>query len=113
MIKIWGGSGNDFMIQTDATDPAAFLSEVADALGAAVQGKARDGDWTYGLSYWLPLIAEIWAKLKGYKTDRVREQRVLIAGQIEEAIDLKPVVVSDGAHGIEVRSWPPLDAEAK
>lgn len=74
-----GGNGA-FAITTTAPDSEAFLSACAEELPGLLAG-VLDGDWEFSLQNLLPKMCEIWAKLRGYKTDGIFERRLLIAGE--------------------------------
>jgi hypothetical protein len=73
-----GGNGS-FATSTTADDPETFLAAVAEWLPHVLQLTAGDEQFT--LEHVLPQICELWAKLKGYKADRVFEERLLVIGQ--------------------------------
>lgn len=66
-------------IWTDAIDEGQFFDACAQRLPEVV-ALCEPEDVPLLLSYWLPQIHDIACKLKGYKTESVQEQRVLIAG---------------------------------
>lgn len=73
------GNNGSTAIVTSATTPDEFLSECAAAVELAVVD--WEGDVMYRMTYLLPQICDIWAKLKGYKSETVAERRVLCVGE--------------------------------
>lgn len=72
-----GGNGA-FATVTTATTPEEFLQNAANSMAlAALQ---FDGDMDFTFAALLPQICEIWAKLRGYKSDIVTERRMLMVG---------------------------------
>ena len=73
-----GGNGA-FATSTTATSGDEFLQGCAEVLPAVLGALAGDEEFTFaGL---LPQICEIWAKLNGYKSESVFEQRRLTVGE--------------------------------
>lgn len=83
IVKIYKNQGNGgngaFTISTTASTPEEFLEETAGLVTSVVA--ATLGDDTFTWDHLLPMICEIWAKLKGYKAERVFEQRLLVMGE--------------------------------
>lgn len=80
VVKFYdSGNNGSTAIMTTATEPGEFLSECADLMDVAC---ARwEGDWAFKFGEILPQICEVWAKLKGYKTEGIVERRVLCIGE--------------------------------
>jgi hypothetical protein len=82
IVKIYkdrgkGGNGA-FAVTTTAAEPDEFLRECASVL-EHVAGVCRfDLEFTFNAL--LPQVCELWAKLKGYKTERVYERHQLAIG---------------------------------
>lgn len=98
-------NGTAMAIATEAKDEREFLDELSLMLGQAIEEEKYAGEWEHHLSKWLPQAVDICCKLKGYKTESVREKRVLIAGDVEPrpedlsiSIDEKGAVVSPNAR---------------
>mgnify|MGYP001605569822 FL=1 len=67
-----------FAIVTSCSEPDDFLSETSSVMEDMLTDLAGDTQFTIiGL---LPLICEIWAKLKGYKSERVKEYTIMSVG---------------------------------
>ena len=67
-----------FAIVTVCSDPDDFLRETSSVMEDVLTDLEGDTDFTIiGL---LPLICEIWAKLKGYKSERVKEYTIMSVG---------------------------------
>lgn len=97
--------GDQFATVTSAIEPDEFLRECASALPGALARHV--GDEEFQLEGLLPQMCEIWAKLKGYKADRVFEQRLLIAGSPNPGAHMTPMsaprVLANG-HGEEAKT---------
>lgn len=81
MVRIFsdtGGTG-DFVIQTTATDADTFVSELAEAMDAALKKTNDNGLSALGI---LKNAMPIAYKLSGYKAETVQEQRTLVCGNI-------------------------------
>lgn len=81
--------GDHFATVTNTNEPDEFLTECSAALEVAIENHL--GDVQFQLNGLLPQICEIWAKLKGYKADRVYEQRILIAGAPNPSAHMRPM----------------------
>jgi hypothetical protein len=78
-VEIYKGDNNGaFMIQTNHADPDSFLEQAGERLLATLNELQGDEDFT--MSHALPLICAVWAKLKGYRSEGVVEQKLLTAG---------------------------------
>lgn len=73
-------SGQMTAIWTDATELGAFFEATAERLAEVLAHVAPPDEVPALLSCWLVQIHDLACKLKGYKTEEVQEQRVLIAG---------------------------------
>ena len=94
-VKFYKISNNgEVLVETNATDPQNFLQVASAALEMALG--ATEGDVQYTLSYALPAIVELACKLKGYKTDGVAEQRVLLSGSVWPGADAEVI----GSYGL-------------
>lgn len=71
--------GDHFSTVTTAVEADDFLRACAEELPFALAH--HEGDEEFQLQYLLPHICDLWAKLRGYKAERVFEKRVLIAGE--------------------------------
>jgi hypothetical protein len=81
MVRIFSdtqGTG-DFVIQTTAVDVDTFISELAEAMDAAVTKANDNGISALGI---LKNAMPIAYKLSGYKAETVQEQRTLVCGNI-------------------------------
>ncbi len=84
MVRIFSdknGSG-EFVIQTTATDTDTFVSELAEAMSAAISAAQDDGLTAMGI---MKNAMPIAFKLSGYKADSVAEQRTLVCGVVSPA----------------------------
>ena len=71
MVRIYmdaSGTG-EFVIQTTCLDPDSFMTELAEAMDAAVVKNNDSGLTALG-------------KLSGYKAENVQEQRTLVCGKM-------------------------------
>jgi hypothetical protein len=103
-----GGSGG-FATTTTVDDPEKFLRAVSAVLPHALAVTA--GDEVFTLEALLPQICEIWAKLKGYKADRVFEERLLVVGtphpeQSMAYLNDAPRAIPENGHAEEVPAAP-------
>lgn len=82
MIKLYKnrgqGENGEVIISTDAKDLREFESQFSRALSDYI--KLNPGDIEHDLSHILPHSFQLAFKLEGYKTGKVHEQRLLIAG---------------------------------
>lgn len=83
-----GGNGQ-FGTVTTAASPEEFLRECSPALIAALG--QTEGDWDFTLEHLLPQICDVWARLRGYKSENVFEQRLLIAGSPNPDAHMRPL----------------------
>jgi len=84
MVRIFTdskGSGN-YVIQTTAIDTETFISELAEAMHAAIFKLDDGGIAAMGI---MKTAMPIAYKLSGYKADNVTEQRTLVCGAISPA----------------------------
>lgn len=84
MIRIYKQNNNgNVTIVTNCTDPDQFIGQLATAMVTYVEnrGSVEDyGDYQHDFTWLLSNGFEIAAKLRGYKADSVKEQRMLFAG---------------------------------
>lgn len=73
------GANGAFTTWTTCDEADDFLRLAAEQLPCALRHTVGDEEFT--MTGILPQICEIWAKLKGYRADRVFEERLLIIGQ--------------------------------
>lgn len=96
MIRIYKQSNNgNVSIVTNCTSPEQFIGELATAMVNYVEkrGHVEDyGDYEHDFTWLLTNGLEIAAKLKGYKADSVKEQRMLFAGDHWPSADETPDV---------------------
>ena len=82
MVRIFknrnkGGNGC-FVVQTDCIDFQDFLCQLAPTILEAL--KNEEGDEDFAIGGILQEVLEISLSLKGYKTERVHIQKMLISG---------------------------------
>ena len=86
MIRIHKLSNNgEVVVVTDIADADRFMRDLAEAIEKYVAFRADDesySDLERDLAFIIPNAFEIVLKLKGYKTDKVNEQRMLCAGTL-------------------------------
>lgn len=92
-------NGSSLAIATEAKDEREFLEEFSLMLSEAIDAGKYKGEWENNLSKWLPQAVDICCRMRGYKTESVREKRVLIAGDIDpRAEDLSMSVDEKGVN---------------
>lgn len=97
-----GDNNGSFAISTTARDADEFIRECAREFPHLTA--VFEGDLDFTFNEVLPLLVDIWAKLKGYKADSVFEQKRLVAG------DPMPEIHMAKVHSMEP-FCPPTEEE--
>lgn len=114
-VKLYKAS-DQLGIETNCSNESEFNSHLASALAKAIESGQHDGDWQFPLERWLPAAFEIFAKIRGYKSNVV-EHRILVAGHhpgwTDDALDaVSSPLLALMANGAETNGADSQGAEA-
>lgn len=98
MVKLFK-DGKALSLQTDASDEAQFTRDFSLALQDFMTGPQFEGQ--HQIETWIKHHADICCKLRGYKAESVREQRLLTIGEINPSSETLVNITEYGAQTLK------------
>jgi hypothetical protein len=89
-----------FHLQTTAQTPERFLDAAGEAM--AVAAMELNGDLEHAFGAMLPMICQMYCKLKGYQAPGVVEERVLYCGSVDPTDEVRWEYPAKGARVVDI-----------